>query len=184
MRQWDGCRGSGPNNVRAGFGVGLLAGNTVVQGVRATAWKRCRYPANCLAHAVLCHRELRRFPEENCCHEHEVCFNNEDGFGLFLLVYKMYVHVSYLCPTLRADSSEASAVRICNRVNDWQLACTSLQQDGSLATQKGGLSALLGQCRNTGLNSPRASGDEFGADSIKCSRLLGKRSSDQGRCRR
>lgn len=93
---------------------------------------------------MLCHRELSRFPEEYRYHKHEEVFDNEDGYGLPLQTNDMYVHVSYLCPTLRADSSEASAVRICNRVNDWQLACTSLQQDGSLATQKGGLSTLLG----------------------------------------
>lgn len=96
MRQRGGCRTSGPNSVRTALGADLLAGNTVAQGVRATAWKRCRYPANCLAHAVLCHRELRRFPEGTCCREHEEFFENEDGFGLCLSVYKTYVHVSYL----------------------------------------------------------------------------------------
>ena len=70
--------------------------------------------------------------------------DNQDDFGLCLSTNEMYVHVSYVCPTLRADSSKASTARIYNRVNDRQLACTSLQQDGSLATQKGGLSALLG----------------------------------------
>lgn len=70
--------------------------------------------------------------------------DNKDGFGLSLSVNEMYAHVSYLCPTLRADSSKASTVRICNRVHDRQLACTSLKQDGSLATQKGGLPTLLG----------------------------------------
>lgn len=54
---------SGPNSARAALGVGLLAKDRVVQCLRATAWKRCEFPAYCVAHAVLCHRELWRIPE-------------------------------------------------------------------------------------------------------------------------
>jgi len=94
MRQRGGCRTPSPDSVRAVLGSGVLAGNRVAQRVRATAWKRCRLPANCLAAAVLCHRDGWRFPEENFCHEREEYVKRDNGFGLCSQVKKMRAHIA------------------------------------------------------------------------------------------
>lgn len=119
-----------------------------------------------------------RLPEDYCSHEREDFVEIEDIFGFPIRMDEMYVNASCLSPSFRTGASKATTVRIYNRVDDKRLACGSLQQDEAHGTHKrafdASLALLLGSCRNTGLNFPRAGNVHFGAGSIRRLQLLGK----------